>query len=81
MANPTRPLFLGRSTAARSSAGRTRLCPHCKTTILESASICPACQGYLRFERAADPPAAVAELSPLRGSGPLRHPAGGEAWG
>ena len=80
MANPTRPLFLGRSTTARSSTGRTRLCPHCKTTILESASICPACQGYLRFERAADPPAAVAELSPLRVSGTIRHPAEGESW-
>jgi hypothetical protein len=32
-----------------SSAGRTRVCPHCKSVILESASICPACHHHLRF--------------------------------
>lgn len=80
MANPPRPLFLGRTSAPRSNAGRTRVCPHCKVTILESASICPACLGYLRFERSAWQPTAVAELSPLRVSGTIRHPAEGEPW-
>jgi hypothetical protein len=80
MANNPRPTFLGRAPAVKSSAGRTRVCPHCKTTILESASICPACQGYLRFERSAEQPAAVAELSPLRVSGTIRHPEQGESW-
>ena len=28
--------------------GATRTCPHCKTTILESAAVCPACRGHLR---------------------------------
>lgn len=32
------------------AAGRTRSCPHCRETILESASVCPACQHHLRFE-------------------------------
>ena len=31
--------------------GRTRSCPHCRATILESAAVCPACQHHLRFER------------------------------
>jgi uncharacterized protein YbaR (Trm112 family) len=30
-------------------AGRTRTCPHCKSTILESADVCPKCRHHLRF--------------------------------
>jgi hypothetical protein len=38
--------------AARPSAlGATRTCPHCKATVLVSASICPGCQHHLRFNR------------------------------
>jgi hypothetical protein len=33
--------------------GATRTCPHCKATILESASVCPACRHHLRFEASA----------------------------
>jgi len=33
------------------SAGRTRSCPHCKATILESAAVCPACLHHLRFDK------------------------------
>ena len=29
--------------------GKTRVCPHCKSVILDSASICPACHHHLRF--------------------------------
>ena len=29
--------------------GATRTCPHCKSTVLASAGICPACQHHLRF--------------------------------
>ena len=32
------------------TAGATRPCPHCKTTILESAAVCPACRGHLKFD-------------------------------
>lgn len=40
--------------AARPGApGATRTCPHCKATILESASVCPACRHHLRFEASA----------------------------
>jgi len=31
-------------------AGKTRICPHCKSTILESASVCPGCNHHLRFD-------------------------------
>jgi hypothetical protein len=37
------------STARPPVAGRTRACPHCKATILESATVCPACRHHLRF--------------------------------
>ena len=59
--------------------GATRTCPHCRTTILESASVCPACKHHLRFEPGA---AARAQptVSPLRVEGTIRHPEGGEAW-
>jgi len=35
--------------------GKARLCPHCKATVLESASVCPGCRHHLRFESAAAP--------------------------
>ncbi len=38
------------STPRPGTAGATRTCPHCKATILESASVCPACRGHLRFD-------------------------------
>ncbi|TBR06650.1 MAG: hypothetical protein EPO46_12070 [Lysobacter sp.] len=33
--------------------GATRACPHCKATILATASVCPACRGHLRFDASA----------------------------
>ncbi len=59
-------------------AGATRTCPHCKTTILESASICPSCKHYLRF----DSPAAggAQSTTALQVEGMIRHPADGGAW-
>lgn len=52
--------------------GATRSCPHCKATILDSASVCPACRGHLRF----DPDAAERarkRASPLHVEGTLAH--------
>ncbi len=34
------------------AVGATRSCPHCKVTILDSATVCPACRGHLRFDAA-----------------------------
>jgi len=41
------------SAARQGSIGATRVCPHCKATVLASASICPGCQHHLRFNVAA----------------------------
>ena len=40
------------STVRPGTPGATRACPHCKATILESASVCPACRGHLRYDEA-----------------------------
>jgi hypothetical protein len=29
--------------------GATRTCPHCKSTVLESAAVCPGCRHHLRY--------------------------------
>lgn len=69
------------STSRGTMVGKTRTCPHCKTTILESASVCPACQHHLRFD-----PKAIAErraqpaFSALRVEGNFRHPASDPPW-
>ena len=39
-----------RAVERRTTAGKTRSCPHCRATILESAAVCPACRHHLRFE-------------------------------
>ena len=61
------------------TAGATRTCPHCKTTILESSSVCPACKHHLRFDPEVAKRAAQA-TSALRVEGTVRHPSDGEAW-
>ena len=62
-----------------SAPGATRACPHCRETILESASVCPACRHYLRFDAVADVPREPA-LTPLCIEGSIRHPPDGEPW-
>jgi hypothetical protein len=61
------------------SPGATRECPHCREIILESASVCPACRHYLRFDAVADV-SQVPAITPLRIEGSIRHPADGEPW-
>ncbi|NZA26070.1 hypothetical protein H0E84_06700 [Luteimonas sp. SJ-92] len=61
------------------AAGATRTCPHCKTTILQSAAICPSCRHYLRFDSAASAGVA-ASTTALNVEGTIRHPAEGGAW-
>jgi hypothetical protein len=79
MANGTRPGLFGRPAVAKATVGKTRVCPHCKTTILDSAAICPACQRYLRYEQATEfrP---VPDISPLKVAATIQHPAAGEPW-
>jgi hypothetical protein len=68
------------SVASRSvSPGKTRTCPHCKATILESLSICPGCLHHLRFDQEAAK-RQVAATSALRVEGVIRHPPLEEPW-
>lgn len=67
------------STVRPGSPGATRACPHCKETILESATACPSCRHHIRFDAeqvASEEPA----LSPLKIEGSIRQPAGADAW-
>ncbi len=43
------------SARSLNQAGATRTCPHCRATILESASVCPGCKHHLRFDKDARP--------------------------
>jgi len=61
------------------TAGATRVCPHCKTTILESASVCPACRGHLRYDEAALQREKT-RILPLTVEGTLTPPAGDTAF-
>jgi hypothetical protein len=68
------------SVASRPIAvGKTRTCPHCKATILESLSICPGCMHHLRFDQDAAK-RQVAATSALRVEGMIRHPPLQEPW-
>jgi len=64
------------NTPRLAAPGRTRSCPHCKATILESATVCPGCHHHLRFD-----PAALQRVQPLapalRVEGRIRHPPDG----
>jgi hypothetical protein len=61
--------------------GKTRICPHCKTTILESAAVCPGCQHHLRFGPSAGVDArAQPTFSALRVEGAFKNPEGADAW-
>ena len=41
---------MARVVERRATVGKTRSCPHCRATILESSAVCPACRHHLRFE-------------------------------
>jgi len=60
--------------ASRPAAtGKTRTCPHCKATILESLSICPGCLHHLRFDSEAAKRQVEAKPA-LQVEGIIRHP-------
>lgn len=61
------------------AVGRTRVCPHCKATILESAPVCPQCRHHLRFVGAVAP-ATPEGFSALRVEGTVQHPERGGDW-
>jgi hypothetical protein len=67
------------SATRQGAPGATRTCPHCRTTILDSAVVCPACRHHLRFGTG-EADQAHASDTPLRVEGTIRHPPTGGAW-
>jgi len=57
---------INRNTA---TIGKTRSCPHCRATILESSAVCPACRHHLRFESRKDVQSEAAGQVALKVSG------------
>lgn len=67
------------SNGTQANAGKTRTCPHCRATILQSASVCPICRKSLRW----DPHTAKHKpvgFSALSVEGQIRHPGNEPAW-
>jgi len=66
------------TTARLANPGKTRVCPHCRSEILASASVCPACRHHLRFGLNADQQS-LKTFSALAVEGTLTH-TGPTAW-
>jgi hypothetical protein len=58
--------------------GATRVCPHCKATVLETAAICPGCRHHLRFSAEAGQPTADEGYCALSVDGSIAHKDGSE---
>ncbi|HEY7716233.1 MAG TPA: hypothetical protein VIE90_17095 [Candidatus Binatia bacterium] len=61
------------------NAGEERTCPHCKATILSSATSCPICRHMLRAGAVSFEPPPKPTSCPLLVEGSLEHPGTGEA--
>jgi hypothetical protein len=61
------------NSAGRGAPGSTRICPHCKATVLMSANICPGCQHHLRFN-AAGAESQAEGISALKIEGTIQRP-------
>ena len=59
------------------TAGKTRVCPHCKAVVLESLSVCPGCRHHLRFDAEAAQRQEAA-VRALEVEGQVCHPRGEE---
>jgi len=60
-------------------AGESRICPHCKATILNSSTSCPLCRHTLRFGALGAAPRSSKTTCPLLVEGTLAHPGEEEA--
>ncbi len=61
--------------------GATRTCPHCRSTILESAVVCPGCRHHVRFGAGGKLGTVRSpDVVPLRVEGTVRHDGGARAW-
>jgi hypothetical protein len=65
---------------ASGTSGRTRVCPHCKATILESAPVCPQCRHHLRFVPGGGSLPKQEGFSAFKVEGTLEHRQNGADW-
>ena len=72
--------MLQRRSASSGTVGRTRVCPHCKATILESAAICPQCKHHLQFGAAVYPTRKQTGFSALHVQGAITNSEGQGDW-
>jgi len=61
-----------------SSAGESRVCPHCKATILKSSASCPLCRHNLRFVSIGTESRTRPTTCLLLVEGTLEHPGEGD---
>ncbi|MGH7772114.1 MAG: hypothetical protein ACREQA_07725 [Candidatus Binatia bacterium] len=66
------------TTAHPPAAGETRICPHCKATILKSSISCPACNHVIKYEAVRAGHRPYPARCPLSVEGTIRHPGSGE---
>jgi hypothetical protein len=59
--------------------GATRVCPHCKATVLESAAVCPGCRHHLRFSSTGAQVVAPEGYNSLNFESTIRHSSPTEA--
>ncbi len=64
----------------RDALGETRVCPHCRATILASAMVCPACRHHLRAGDKVTAGASRLTLHPFRVEGRVLSAMGSSAW-
>jgi hypothetical protein len=65
------------SIARAGTPGATRVCPHCKAVVLESAAVCPGCRHHLRFS-SADAQLATEGYCAFNIEGTIAHKQSGE---
>jgi len=58
----------------------TRVCPHCKATILANADVCPSCRHHLRFNPAGTTDRARQAVCALRVEGTVQQPPDVDDW-
>jgi hypothetical protein len=62
------------SSARTGNLGATRVCPHCKATVLENSAVCPGCRHHLRFNTGSSANTVAAEgYCALDVDGTIRH--------
>ena len=56
------------------NVGATRVCPHCRATVLLSATKCPGCQHHLRFNTVGVTESQSQTVPAMRIEGSIQHP-------